>query len=140
MAIVANAAISGYSDNTFRPYTDTTRGQLTKIVVLAEGFPIDTTGGPHFTDVPTNNPFYPFVETLYNRGLISGYGDGTFRWGNNITRAQLTKIVVLAEGWPIDITGGPHFTDVGANNPFYPFIETAYNHAIISGYSDNTFR
>ena len=50
-------------------------------MVLAEGFPINTTGGPHFTDVPTTNPFYVFIETAYNRGLISGYSDGTFRSG-----------------------------------------------------------
>ena len=66
--LTCRGAISGYSDNTFRPYNDTTRGQLTKIVVIAEGFPIDTTGGPHFTDVPTTNPFYVFIETAYNRG------------------------------------------------------------------------
>jgi hypothetical protein len=132
--------ISGYADNTFRPYNNTTRGQLTKIVVLAEGFPIDTTGGPHFSDVPTTNPFYPFIETAFNRGLITGYTDGTFRWGSDVTRGQLSKIIVLAEEWPIDITGGPHFSDVPENNTFYIWIETAYNHGIISGYADGTFR
>ena len=132
--------ISGYGDNTFRPYNNTTRGQLSKIVVLAEGWALNTQGGPHFTDVPASNAFYPFVETAYNRTVISGYGDGTFRWGANVTRGQLSKIVVLAEGWAIDTAGGPHFTDVPASNTFYSYIETAYNHAIISGYSDNTFR
>ena len=134
-------AISGYSDGTFRPYNDTTRGQLSKIVVQAEGFAINTAGGPHFTDVPASNPFYPFIETAFNRGLISGYSDQTFRWGANITRGQLSKVVVQAEGWPINTSGGPHFTDVATTNPFYAFIETAYNRGgIISGYSDGTFR
>src|SRR5207248_2708659 len=32
--------VSGYADNTFRPYNTTTRGQLCKIVVLAEGWAI----------------------------------------------------------------------------------------------------
>ena len=133
-------AISGYSDNTFRPYNDTTRGQLTKIVVLAKGWAINTQGGPHFTDVPTSNPFYVFVETAFSRGIISGYSDGTFRWGINVTRGQLTKIMVLAQGWELNTSGGPHFLDVLTTNPFYAFIETAYNRGIISGYSDNTFR
>ena len=132
--------ISGYADNTFRPFNNVTRAQLTKIVVLAEGFAINTEGGPHFSDVPTSYPFYPFIETAYNRGLISGYAGGEFRPGADVTRGQLSKIVVLAEGWTLDTTGGPHFTDVPSSNPFYAFIETAYNHGIISGYSDNTFR
>jgi hypothetical protein len=138
--LLCAGAISGYSDNTFRPYNNTTRGQLSKIVVLAEGFPIDTTGGPHFTDVPTDNPFYDYIETAYNHLVISGYSDGTFRWGNNVTRGQLSKIVVSAEGWDTDATGGPHFSDVPVSDPFYTYIETAYNHGVISGYSDGTFR
>lgn len=133
-------AISGYSDGTFRPYNNTTRGQLSKIVVLAEGWAIDTHGGPHFSDVPTSNAFYTYIETAYNHNIISGYSDGTFRWGNNVTRAQLSKIVVNAKGWAIDTHGGPHFSDVPSSNAFYTYIETAYNHGIISGYSDGTFR
>ncbi len=133
-------AITGYGDNTFRPYNNTTRAQLSKIIVLAEGWPIDTTGGPHFTDVPTGHIFYDYVETAYNRAIISGYGDGTFRPDNNVTRAQLSKIIVLAQGWPIDTSGGPHFTDVPESHPFYNYVETAFNHAIITGYGDGTFR
>lgn len=133
-------AISGYSDGTFRPGNNTTRGQLAKIVTIAEGWPINTTGGPHFIDVPTSNPFYVYVETAYNRGVISGYSDGTFRPGADVTRGQLSKIIVTAEGWPINTIGGPHFFDVPTNNPFYPFVETAYSRGVISGYSDGTFR
>ena len=124
--LYCHGAISGYSDGTFRPYNNTTRGQLSKIVVLAEGWTIDTHGGPHFTDVPASNTFYPYIETAYNHGIISGYSDGTFRWGNDVTRAQLSKIVVSAQGWAIDTHGGPHFTDVPTTDTFYGYIETAY--------------
>jgi len=113
---------------------------LCKIVVLAEGWSIDTSGGPHFSDVPQSNPFYGYIETAYHHEVISGYADGTFRWGNDVTRAQLSKIVVVAQQWPIDTTGGPHFSDVPQTDPFYGYIETAYNRSIISGYSDGTFR
>lgn len=132
--------ISGYADNTFRPYNNTTRGQLAKIVVNAEGWPIDTTGGPHFSDVYGNDAFYAFIETAYNHGIISGYADGTFRPGSNVTRAQLAKIVVSAEGWPINNPSQPHFSDVVEGDPFFGYIETAYSHNLISGYSDGTFR
>lgn len=138
--LYCGGAISGYSDGTFRPYNNTTRGQLSKIAVLAEGWTIDTSAGPHFSDVPPSNPFYAYIETAYNHSAIIGYSDGTFRWGNNVTRAQLSKIVVVALGWAPDTTGGPHFLDVQPDNPFYAYVETAYNHSIISGYSDGTFR
>jgi outer membrane protein assembly factor BamB len=132
--------ISGYPDGTFRPYNNATRGQTSKIVVLAENWAINTAGGPHFSDVPSSNPFYTFIETAYHHNVISGYPDGTFHPGYNVTRGQLCKIIVLARAWAINLTGGPHFSDVPTGNTFYMYIETAYNHAIISGYPDGTFR
>ena len=52
--LVAHGVISGYGDCTFRPYNNTTRGQMVKIVVLGFGLPITTPtpGGYTFTDVP----------------------------------------------------------------------------------------
>lgn len=140
MNLACRGVISGYSDNTFRPNVETTRGQLSKIVVLAEGWTIDTTDGPHFNDVPEGSTFYDYIETAYNHIIISGYADGTFRPNARITRSQLSKVVVLARNWAIDTTGGPHFTDVPDSNPFFTYVETGYNHAIISGYADGSFR
>ena len=132
--------ISGYNDGTFRPGNPTTRGQLTKIVVLARGWSVQCPSTGHFSDVLPGSVFYCFVETAYSRGIISGYNDGTFRPGNNVTRAQLTKIVVIAMNWTIQCPATGHFSDVTVNDPFYCFIETAYGHGIISGYNDGTFR
>jgi 5'-nucleotidase/2',3'-cyclic-nucleotide 2'-phosphodiesterase/3'-nucleotidase/5'-nucleotidase len=64
--------------------------------VNAEGWTIDTHGGPHFADVPTDSPFYPYIETAYNRAIIAGYSDGTFKPGTNATRGQLSKIIYSA--------------------------------------------
>lgn len=130
--------ISGYTDGTFKPWNDATRGQVAKIVVSAEGWPIDTSGGPHFTDVAITNPFYQYIETAYNHGIISGYSDGTFRPYEYVTRGQFSKIIVLARGWPLQNPATPHFTDVPTAHTFYTYIETAYNYGIISGYSCGT--
>jgi hypothetical protein len=131
--------ISGYGDGSFRPYNNTTRGQLSKIVVLGEGWPLACDAG-HFSDVPPNNPFFCYIETAYAHGVVSGYSDGTFRPGNNVTRGQLSKIIVSAEGWPLVCPPVGHFSDVPPSNPFYCFIETAFSHGVISGYSDGTFQ
>jgi hypothetical protein len=138
--LTCHGAISGYSDGTFRPGANTTRGQLAKIIVLAENWSLVRPASAHFTDVPATSPFYPYVETAYAHGIISGYGDGSFRPGANVTRGQLSKIIVLAQGWATTTAGGPHFTDIAPTNPFYGVIETAYAHGIISGYSNQTFR
>jgi hypothetical protein len=133
--LFCRGVISGYADNTFRPYNDTTRGQLTKIVVLAEGWPEHSPPAPTFSDVPASHPFYSYIETAYYHGIISGYADGTFRAGSNVTRGQLSKIIVLAEEWQVITPATPTFGDVPAGHAFYGFIETAYDRAIISGYT-----
>jgi hypothetical protein len=137
--LYCRGVISGYSDYTFRPYAITTRAQLTKIIVLAEGWPISNVGIP-FSDVPPDHPFYPYILTARNHGVISGYSDGTFRPYNVITRGQLCKVIMLAQNWHADTSGGPHFVDVSEYDAFYVFIETVYNHDAISGYADGTFR
>ncbi|MFL5732140.1 MAG: S-layer homology domain-containing protein, partial [Chloroflexia bacterium] len=88
-----------------------------------------------FTDVHSTDYFYDPVTYLYCHGAISGYADNTFRPGNLTTRGQLSKIVVLAEGWPTYTPPNPTFTDVPESNAFYSYIETAYHHDIISGYT-----
>jgi hypothetical protein len=138
--LTARGVVEGFGDNTFQPYTNATRALLAKWVVLARGLPINAAGGPHFVDVPTTDPFYPYIETAANAGFISGYSDHTFRPYNTVTRGQMAKIVVQGLGLQINTAGGPHFRDVDRANPFYAEIETIYNRGLVSGYADGTFR
>jgi len=91
-----------------------------------------------FTDVPRSSPFFRYVETAVYYGIVNGYDDHTFRPDANLTRGQMSKVIVVAGivkyGWPIDTTGGPHFVDVPPTQPFYSYVETAYNRHIVSGY------
>ncbi|MFL5732141.1 MAG: S-layer homology domain-containing protein, partial [Chloroflexia bacterium] len=108
----------------------------------AEGWPTYTPPNPTFTDVPESNAFYSYIETAYHHDIISGYTCGTncleFRPGNNVTRAQLTKIVVLAENWEITPPSVATFRDVPVGDTFFGYVETAYSHSIISGYDCGT--
>jgi hypothetical protein len=132
--------VEGYGDNTFLPYANITRGALAQWVVRARGWALDTGGATHFSDVYPTDPLYPYIETAYSHGVISGYADGSFHPYSEVTRGQMSKMIVNAWGWQINVTGGPHFTDVPGGNVFYSYIETLYNHGLISGYADGTFR
>ena len=131
---------NGYSNGTFKPGNNVTRGQLSKMTVAAMGWQIDTTGGPHFSDVPVGSTFYPYIETAYNHHIIVGYDDGTFKPNAAVSRGQAMKFVVRAMGWEIDTNSGPHYTDVPVGSTFYDYVETASNHGIIHGYDNGTFR
>jgi hypothetical protein len=89
-----------------------------------------------FSDVPPSQPFYPYVRCLACRGIVSGYADGTFQPGAEVTRAQLAKIVANAADFsdPIYEQGVPIFEDVPPGHPFRVYIERAFRHQVISGY------
>ncbi|MFL5732675.1 MAG: S-layer homology domain-containing protein [Chloroflexia bacterium] len=140
MDLTQDGVVSGYADNTFRPYLPTTRAQLVKMVVIGMRIPLEPPRVQHFTDVPFTHPFFSYVETAYSHGLISGYADGTFRPYDSINRGQITKVVVLASEPEILLPSSPSFVDVPVGSTFYPYIETAYANGMVGGYADRTFR
>ena len=72
--------------------------------MLARCWNPNVAGGPHFRDVPTTDPFYEYIETAYNRYILSGYSCGSgcleFRPNANATRGQICKIVYNAVTGP----------------------------------------
>jgi hypothetical protein len=150
--MACNHIVGGYDDGTFRPNNPTTRGQTTKMLVGAFGLALHVEGGPHFSDVPADNPFYSFVETASYYGIVGGYPCGGelepcdaqsrsyFRPNNLVTRSQITKIAVLAAqqanpaSWQLVVPGVATFVDVPTSNTFFPYVETAVANGIIGGY------
>jgi len=92
----ANGLVSGYSDGTFRPYNNVTRGQVAKVAVQAARLDDLSTDTPTFRDVPVGSAFYNYVETAYANGILSGYADNTFRPNVEATRGQVSKIIDIA--------------------------------------------
>jgi hypothetical protein len=131
--------VGGYPDGTYHPYSSTTRGQLTKIVVNLYGWPLLNPTSGHFSDVPPGSTFYPSSETAVARGIIGGYADGTFRPSNSVNRGAISKIVTLAAGWTVVNPPTGHFSDVAPGSTYYTAVETAAAHGIIGGYADGTF-
>ncbi|MEO6456930.1 MAG: S-layer homology domain-containing protein, partial [Chloroflexia bacterium] len=86
-----------------------------------------------FGDVPPSNTFYPNVQCLACRGIISGYSDGTFRPNNPVTRGQLAKIVSNSAGFS-EAVSGQTFQDVPPTHTFYEFIERLTNRGYMTGY------
>ncbi len=133
--LACRGIISGYADGTFRPYNATTRAQMVKIVVGAFAVPAYTPPTPTFSDVPPTHPFYAYIEAAVHAGIVSGYADGTFRPGADVTRAQLAKIIVGATGWPLVTPPEATFADVPLGDSFAPFVETAVCRGLVSGYT-----
>ncbi|HET8626971.1 MAG TPA: S-layer homology domain-containing protein, partial [Thermomicrobiales bacterium] len=83
------------------------------------------------------------IEAAAAAGIVSGYtcgGPGEpcpgayFRPNNDVTRGQLSKIVVNTAGWATINPPVAHFRDVPVGSVFYPFVETAVCRGLVSGY------
>lgn len=83
--------------------------------------------------MPPGSTFYPFIRCLACRGIVSGYGDGTFRPGNDVTRGQLSKIVSNAAGFTED-PGAQIYQDVPPDHTFYEWINRLTRRGHMSGY------
>jgi hypothetical protein len=102
-------------------------------VVYAPAQPISV-ANTRFWDVPTGFWAYSYINALATSGAIGGYSDGSFRPGNNATRAQLSKIVVLAFDLPLLNPSTATFEDVPPGSTFYQYVETAAAQNLVNGY------
>ncbi|MBI5414076.1 S-layer homology domain-containing protein [Candidatus Peregrinibacteria bacterium] len=115
------------------------RSEAVKILVLASKVDLRQSVLP-FSDVSSENWYAVYLKTAYALKWISGYPDGTFRGENTLTRAESTKILMTAAGKRIDgVTTSP-FPDVPSTHWSAPFISSAVNLGLVSGYGDGTFR
>ncbi len=106
-------------------------------VVSPTAEPCDTDSD--FNDVPRGNTFRPFVKCLACKHILGGYSDGSYRYGNPVTRGQIAKIVANSAGY-LEPVSGQTFSDVAPGSTFYEFIERMASRGHIGGYSDGTYR
>jgi hypothetical protein len=90
---------------------------------------------PRFQDVPYLYWAYDYVDYLASRNIVGGYSDNTFRPGNPATRGQFSKMDTLGMNWTLLNPPSASFSDVPVGSTFYQYVETAYSHAVISGYA-----
>ena len=81
--------VRGYSDGTFRPNAPITRAEFAAICCRFEQL---TDGAATFTDVPASHWAAKSIAYAAKRGWVTGYTDGTFKPGNNITRAEVAAV------------------------------------------------
>ena len=90
-----------------------------------------------FPDCNPNEWYASAVTYVSDKGLITGYNDGTFGPYDNITRGQLVTILWRMEGKPISSSTG--FSDVNSSDFYYSAALWAQKNGVIKGYGDGTF-
>jgi hypothetical protein len=80
------------------------------------------------------------IEQLVSLGYITGYPDGTFKPGNQITRAEFCTIMDKALNLTTYPQQTPTFTDVNTGAWYDQAVETAVYAGIAKGYGDGSFK
>lgn len=91
-----NSIVSGYEDGSFRPGNTITREEFAAMICRFMKY--DTSASEVFSDVSPEHWAAPYIAAMKANGIISGYEDGSFGLGRNITRAEAIAIINRALG------------------------------------------
>ncbi len=81
------------------------------------------------------------MNFLVQKGVINGYPDGTFKPSGTITRAEMSKVLVVA--FDIELKNEEAkitFPDVKENAWYAKYVYALVNEGAIKGYEDGTFK
>ena len=134
----------GYPDGGFHPTAPVTRQAMAAFLFRAAGRPPGSLCmGAAFPDVPSSHPFCTEIKWLVLEGITTGYGDGTFRPGADVSRQAMAAFLYRFAGEPRGADPScavAAFPDVPASHPFCGEIDWLRDEGITTGYGDGTFR
>lgn len=125
--LLGHGVIRGYEDGTFRPLKSITRAEFATMVynLLEKEDKLIETKSTSLKDIE-GSWAEKYIQTLANMGVLNGYGDGTFKPNNNITRAEAANVIAVV----VKYIENPYFLENG-------FDGMNKNEAILQFISDN---
>jgi hypothetical protein len=135
--LASQGIISGYPNGMFKPENKLTRAHAA--VLLARALNLDTKNVKeiNYTDVAKTHPYYAQIAAVVSNGIMSGKGNGIFDPEGNLTRAQMSAILVNAYLLAGSYEKG--FTDVPSDYWASKQIQALAANGITTGYPDGRF-
>lgn len=119
--LVDREIINGYDDNTFKPSKEVTRGEAA--IILGRTLGVNgKQAATEFSDVGPNMAASGYINELVKKGIINGYGNGTFQPNKILNRGEMAILLSRAFNF-------------GSGNAAQYLMEKG----IAQGFSDGTF-
>ncbi|MCM3204502.1 5'-nucleotidase C-terminal domain-containing protein [Paenibacillus illinoisensis] len=137
---ISRGIVNGYADGNFRPNASATRAEFA--VMLARAFELPASSKALTFKDADKIPAWAqsFIAQAVEQGIISGYTDETFRASGNVSRVEMTVMLVRALGLPIESNATLSFTDANRVPAWaVPYIAAAYEAGLIKGTGNNRF-
>ena len=130
--------VCGMGDALFMPEKNMTRAEAAQMLYgLLENKNVPV--NKKFADVPDDAWYAKAVGALASMQVITGFPDGGFKPGSNITRAEFVTMLTRFMDAPVSAQTA-RFDDVAAGHWASAFIEAAAAKGWVMGYGDGTFK
>ncbi|MHA6530399.1 S-layer homology domain-containing protein [Paenibacillus sp. BAC0078] len=137
-AAVKLRIIDGYENGSFRPNASVTRAEFTAMIARAFGLG-ESSASSSFKDARSSWAA-GYISTLADKGIISGYADGSFKPNAPISRAEMVTILARVLDLKVLATGTPAgFSDVSSGNWAAEAIAQASSANLVQGLSASVF-
>lgn len=99
-ALSALGVVSGYEDGTYKPANIVTRAEMAKLIIAELGLEANATGSKStFKDMSGYGWAEGYIGYAQSLGIVSGYGDGTFKPGKTVSYDEALTMIVSALGY-----------------------------------------
>ncbi len=124
--------IGGYKDGSFKPNKTVNRSEALKMILEALNVSISKNLKNPFNDVSTQDWFINYVLSAYNKKIVGGYNDGTFKPGKTVSRAEYFKILIATSKLPLKgIPEKDPFVDVPKTSWFAEYAQFAKENKLL---------
>jgi len=135
--LIEKKIITGYEDGQFKPNRLVTREEAATMMGKAKGLN-GTQRKTVFYDVKQNSYASGYIQSANDKNIINGYGDGTFKPKNNMTRVEMAFLI--SKAYNLTNTANVSYSDLPSDAAQQKAIKSITNAGISNGYTDGTFR
>lgn len=140
MALYNKGIVSGDGNNYIYPENGVTREEIAKIALTVNQIPEETGLEIDVADKGDVSAWAAnIVATAMKKGILVGYGDGTIRPKQVVTREEMVAMFIRALGVQAD-SKNTNFSDVDAEAWSAAYVAAASDLGFVQGYEDGTFR
>ena len=113
----------GCGDCNYCPGSEVTRGQMAAFIIRAKyGEEFSYTTTPYFSDVPSTNTFFKYIQKMKDEGITAV--SGVYGVESGVTRGQMAAFIIRARyGENFSYTTTPYFNDVPNTHPFFKYVQ-----------------
>ena len=142
MSLYKEGIVSPAENKLFRPNDNITREEFVKLVVCA--FAANQPAADHsFTDAVPGQWYNGYIAKAYAAGIATGYPDGSFGIGENITREDMVTIIgrtLVLMGTKLPEGQSASFSDSGEISAYArSYVDAMVSLGVVNGMGNGTF-